>query len=113
MTIDKFGRFVSHTKTNLTAKRKSAEFPLTAEGDINAGKKRIKYVSDPTADQDCATKKYNDTKLASLQTNSLKQVEALDTKLENLKTYFQNELSNLKTIVYNIQTEASFLVKAI
>lgn len=68
---------------------------------------------DPIADQDCNTKKYSDTKLASLQSNSLKQVEALETKLEKLKTYFQNELSNLKTIVYNIQTEASFLVKTI
>ncbi|KAI4465068.1 phage integrase-related [Holotrichia oblita] len=92
--------------------KKADKYPI-AEGDINAGKKRIRYVSDPIGDQDCATKKYSDTKLACLQNNFLKQVEALDTKLENLKTYFQNEFNDLKAIVYNVPIETSFEIKVI
>lgn len=60
MSTDKFGRFRNNVQVKSAVERiyRKRPLPLTAEGDIDAGGKRIRFTADPINDEDCVNKRF-------------------------------------------------------
>lgn len=104
MSLDKFGRFVSVSKINSRVKhvRKYPDFTLTPEGNISAGGKRIRYVSDPIDSQDCVTKIYM-TKFMQHVDNRLSNVrEQMNSEMSDINKSVESKISEIESRIHRI-----------
>ncbi|GJQ77917.1 hypothetical protein Trydic_g9508 [Trypoxylus dichotomus] len=79
----------------------TADFPLTPEGDINAGSKRIRYVSDPLDDQDCGTKAYT-AKYMQHVDRRIDMRKQLNWEMSDMNKRVESKISDIESLVRRI-----------
>lgn len=105
MSTDKFGRYQA---TPVKALPRSSPLPLTAEGDIDAGGKRVRYVADPVDAQDCVSKNYLDTFGKDVQ-GKIKRIRVdFNQKLEKTRSEVMQEVAAVCEKMIEVRTDNKF-----